>query len=342
HHRLDSETDAPVTAIRLAFRTRRQIDLDDRDHGQLRDHDAYLARAQPRSVLCVPLIFQNRVLGVMYLEHTTTAGVFTATRREALGMLASQIAISFEHANIYADVERAREQAEAANRAKSTFLATMSHELRTPLNSILGYTELILEESGERGETESHDDLDRVLRAGRHLLEVISDILDLSKIEAERIELMVDEFSVRELLERVVEATAPAISANDNTFAFDPPGGLGTMRSDQLRLRQILLNLLSNAAKFTRHGTITLGAARVGQRIRFVIQDTGIGMTAADLERIFDAFAQVDGSATRRFGGTGLGLTISQNLAMLMGGGITVDSKFGKGSRFTVELPLEI
>lgn len=342
HHRLDSEADTPVTAIRLAFRTRRQIVLDAREHGQLRDHDTYLARVQPRSALCVPLVFQSRVLGVLYLEHRTTTGVFTPTRREALEMLASQIAISLEHANMYANVERAREQAEAANRAKSTFLATMSHELRTPLNSILGYTELILEESAERGETESHEDLNRVLRAGEHLLEVISDILDLSKIEAERIELMVAEFSVRDLLEGVVEATAPAVSGNGNTFIFDPPADLGTMHSDQLRLRQILLNLLSNAAKFTRHGTITLGAARVGQRIRFVVQDTGIGITAVDLERIFDAFAQVDGSATRRFGGTGLGLTISQRLAMLMGGGITVDSKLGKGSRFTVELPTQI
>ncbi|MCA9660870.1 MAG: hybrid sensor histidine kinase/response regulator, partial [Myxococcales bacterium] len=235
----------------------------------------------------------------------------------------------------------AREAAEAANRAKSTFLATMSHELRTPLNSILGYTELIIDESIERGETASLPDLDRVVRSGRHLLEVISDILDLSKIEAEKVELELAEFPVLPLLERVVEATAPAAATNGNALHFSPAGDLGVIRSDQLRLRQILLNLLGNAAKFTRDGAITLSAARAGERVRFVVRDTGIGMTADDLGRIFDAFQQVDDSTTRRFGGTGLGLTISQRLARLMGGEITVDSVLGEGSRFTLDLPTD-
>ncbi|MEZ4382189.1 MAG: AAA family ATPase [Nannocystaceae bacterium] len=339
---LDADADAPVAAVRLSFRTLRPIALDDRAHAGLRASDPYLARAQPRSALCVPLVFQGRGLGVLYVEHATASGVFTPARREALGLLSSQIAISLEHARLYANVDRAREAAEAANRAKSTFLATMSHELRTPLNSILGYTELIIDESTERGETASLGDLDRVLRSGRHLLEVISDILDLSKIEADKVELERTELEVLPLLERVVEATAPTIAANGNQLLFAPTGELGRIRGDPLRLRQILLNLLGNAAKFTRDGQVTLSAARSGARIRFVVRDTGIGMTRDDLGRIFEAFQQVDDSTTRRFGGTGLGLTISQRLARLMGGEITVDSALGEGSRFTLDLPTDL
>ncbi|MEZ4449014.1 MAG: AAA family ATPase [Nannocystaceae bacterium] len=334
--------DAPAAPIRLALRTLQPIALDDPEHRGLREQDPYLARARPRSALCVPLIFQARAYGVLYLENLAAAGVFSATRREALGILCTQLAISLGHTRLYQSLVEARARAEAASQAKSTFLANMSHELRTPLTAILGYAELIAEEMEDQGEATHLGDLERIRRAGLHLLGVIGDILDLSKIEADRLEIVVEAFELAELLDTVVEAMKPAIQRGGNALVYTPPAGLGTMRSDRLRLRQILLNLLGNAAKFTEAGVITLAVTRAGERVRFTVVDTGIGMAADQVERVFDAFHQVDDSTTRTTDGTGLGLTISRRLSQLLGGEISVESAPGEGSRFTVDLPLDL
>jgi signal transduction histidine kinase len=340
--RLDRTREAPAAPIRLAYRTLREISIDDPEYANLRSQDPYLARLQPRSALCVPLVYGARAHGVLYLENQVAAGVYNTGRREAIRLLATQIAISLEHTQLYSNLELARAAAEAANQAKSSFLANMSHELRTPLTAILGYAELIVEESTDRGELASIPDLERIHRSGVHLLEVIGDILDLSKIEADKFELVVEEFDIAPLLQTVVEAVEPTVLAGGNTLVFTPPAGLGRIRSDRLRLRQILLNLLSNAGKFTENGTVTMTVARAGGRLRVSVRDTGIGMSARQLDRVFDAFHQADATATRKVGGTGLGLTISRRLAQLLGGDITAVSAPGEGSRFTLDLPLDL
>jgi signal transduction histidine kinase len=237
-------------------------------------------------------------------------------------------------------VEHALALAEAANRAKSSFLANMSHELRTPLNAIIGYAEMLeedIEDAAQRG------DLQKIHTSGKHLLGLINDVLDLSKIEAGKIELQVDEFDVAQLLDQVVSTVQPLLDKNGNRFELRLQQPLGVMTSDAKRLRQVLLNLLSNAAKFTQGGEVAL-AARREQRaerdwLQFDVIDTGIGITPAQLETLFVPFVQADSATTRKYGGTGLGLAISRRLCAVMGGEIQVHSEFGRGTCFTVTLP---
>ncbi|MEQ1500729.1 MAG: ATP-binding protein [Myxococcota bacterium] len=265
----------------------------------------------------------------------------------ALGRLASDgrerfVAIvrdvSARHAAAAAIAE-ARDRAVQANRAKSTFLANMSHELRTPLNAILGYAELIGEEIELGVADNAQSDVSRIVASGRHLLALIDHVLDLSKIEAGKLVLELQPVPIDDLLESVIATVRPMVEAGANQIRVDVPERLGTLTSDPLRLRQVLLNLLSNAAKFTREGTIGLAAHRAGDRLRFVVTDTGVGMTPEQLAKLFEDFVQGDASTTRRFGGTGLGLSISRRIVRMMGGDITVRSEAGLGSTFTVDLP---
>ena len=329
-HDLDLNASVPAAPVRLAYRTLRPVAQSDPEH-------AALFFIHARSALCLPLVVQGQAQGVLYLENNLAAGAFTPARRETLAMLSTQIAISLAHAKLYARLDEARSAAEAASRAKSTFLANMSHELRTPLNAILGYADLIEEETPP--DTQLADDIHKIQRASRHLLDIISDILDLSKIEADKLDVLLQPFPLGPLLAGVLETIGPAVARSGNALVFRPPPELGTMYSDPVRLRQVLLNLLSNAAKFTHLGTITLIAERAGERIRFTVEDTGIGMSPAQAERVFDAFHQVDASTTRQVGGTGLGLTISRRLCQLLGGDISLHSVPGQGSSFTIDLP---
>ncbi|MDH5558415.1 MAG: ATP-binding protein, partial [Alphaproteobacteria bacterium] len=241
----------------------------------------------------------------------------------------------------------AKSQAEEASEAKSQFLANMSHELRTPLNAIIGYSEILKEDVEERGLSDLGQDLDRINVAGRHLLQLINEVLDLSRIEAGRTELHPEEVDLASLMRETAATVRPLVEANGNRFILDIPDETGTMRVDATKLKQILYNLLSNAAKFTEQGEVRCTVSRMrdepqtGGRewIRFDVADTGIGIARENLDNIFVAFERTEAGREPKYGGTGLGLAISRHYAEMMGGAISIQSESGKGSRFTVRLP---
>ncbi|MEC9397788.1 MAG: HAMP domain-containing sensor histidine kinase [Myxococcota bacterium] len=233
----------------------------------------------------------------------------------------------------------ARERAVAANATKSAFLANMSHELRTPLNAIIGYAELVQEENEDLDEPVHDDEVQRIERSARHLLRLINDLLDISKIEAGRIELLPSSVPLPSLCENLRATVEPLTQARQNRLVIDCPEDAGELVADQLRLTQILLNLLSNAAKFTDGGTVTLRVVANPEAVRFLIEDEGIGMDEETLERVFEPFTQASASTAAEHGGTGLGLPISKKLCEIMGGRLTAKSSPGKGSSFIVEFP---
>jgi signal transduction histidine kinase/CheY-like chemotaxis protein len=243
-----------------------------------------------------------------------------------------------------AELAATRDEAVRASQAKSAFLANMSHELRTPLNAIIGYSEMLLEEAAELGQEELRPDLEKIRGAGRHLLGLINDVLDLSKIEAGKMDVFMEEFDVAAMLADVCTTIEPLITRNGNGFEVRCGPDLGALRSDQVKVRQSLFNLLSNAAKFTKGGRVTLEAWRlVGEdedRLEFRVSDTGIGMTPEQVAGLFQPFSQADPSTTRNYGGTGLGLAITRHFCRMLGGDVTVASEPGRGSTFIITLPV--
>jgi two-component system, sensor histidine kinase len=253
---------------------------------------------------------------------------------------------SAEVSAINAQLSSAIVKAEQASRAKSEFLAKMSHEFRTPLNAIIGYSELMKEEMEETDDAEFLADLNKVHKAAKHLLALINDILDISKIEAGKMELHLEAFDVRHLIEEVLGTVREMVEKNGNRLLLECAGDPGKMKSDPVRLRQILLNLIGNSGKFTKNGQVILQVSRFNSNnsdwLRVQVRDTGIGISVEDQKKLFQTFTQADGSTTRKYGGTGLGLAISQRFVHMMGGRITVDSTLGLGSTFQLELPAQL
>jgi signal transduction histidine kinase len=241
------------------------------------------------------------------------------------------------------ELAQAVKLAESANRTKSAFLANMSHELRTPMNAIIGYSEMLAEEAEELGQEGFLPDLKKIQTAGKHLLELINDVLDLSKIESGKMTIYCENIEIATMVRDMESTMQPAVQKNGNTLTIEMPDDIGSMQSDLTKIRQTLFNILGNAAKFTQAGQIklTVGAHTKSRRqfISFAISDTGIGMKPNQLERLFEPFTQADESTTRKYGGTGLGLAISRRFCRMLGGDIEAQSKPRKGSTFTVTLP---
>jgi signal transduction histidine kinase len=268
-------------------------------------------------------------------------------RDEVLRRHSQNLALrSAEVSAINARLNVAIQKAEQASKAKSEFLAKMSHEFRTPLNAIIGYSELLKEEMEEIHELSFLTDLDRIHTSAKHLLALINDILDISKIEAGKMEIHLEAFDIRHIVREALNTVRDLVEKNGNELLFEYTNDLGTMTSDPVKLKQILMNLIGNAGKFTQDGRVVLNVYRFINNgsywLRFQVKDTGIGISAEDQKKLFQAFTQADDSTTRKYGGTGLGLAITQRFVQLMGGNITVESAPGQGSMFEVQLPAEL
>jgi signal transduction histidine kinase len=294
------------------------------------------------AILSLPMPGRDGPIGSITVFRYVTRP-FTERQRQILEALANQAVIAVENARLFNQLKEKSEELEIASRHKSEFLANMSHELRTPLNAIIGYAELLQEECEDLGQQEFMPDLGKIHSAGKHLLTLISGILDLSKVEAGRMTMFLEDFDITTLIRDADAIVRPMVEKNRNTFMIDCPEDIGTMHADLVKVRQVLFNLLSNSAKFTEGGTITLTVRTPvdDTTVSFAIHDTGIGMTEAQLDRLFEAFSQASAETSRKYGGTGLGLALSREFCRMLGGDIAVESVAGEGSTFTVTLPVK-
>jgi PAS domain S-box-containing protein len=306
------------------------------------DSVAIVRRLNPTSCVFVALRARGRTLGVMSLSTAGSRRRFDERDRALIEDLAHRVAMAVDNAQLHEGERRARGEAEAANQAKSDFLAIMSHELRTPLTAVVGYTELLADEVvGPVNETQ-RDHLARVRASSEHLLMLIEDILSFARIEAGREQVHLEEFGLAALLEQAAAIVRPLAEKKGLAFTLSGHDSRATMRSDPQKVRQIMINLLANAVKFTSEGSVRLAARTYEDRVVFEVADTGPGIAGEHLERVFDAFWQVDQRITRKAGGTGLGLSVARQLARLLGGDVSVRSTIGQGSSFTVDLPLTV
>jgi signal transduction histidine kinase/CheY-like chemotaxis protein len=300
-----------------------------------------MLQAGYRARLLVPLMRFNEVMGALVVRRKAP-GAFSKNTIDLLRTFAAQSVLAIQNARLFQEIEEKSRQLELASQHKSQFVASMSHELRTPLNAIIGLTEMMVTNGARFGTEKAAEPLKRVHRAGQHLLGLINQVLDLSKIEAGKLELNPESVSLAPLIDEVIGTARQLAQQNKNNLVVEAQEKLGALTVDPMRLRQILLNLLSNACKFTTQGEVKLRVRKVADGrnwVEFAVADTGIGMTAEQQAKLFEEFTQADSSTARRYGGTGLGLAITRKLARMMGGDVTVASEPGKGSVFAVRLP---
>ena len=329
-----------------AVRTRQPVHVVD-----LRTTKAYLtgdplARAGAdiagiRTLVAVPMLKENESIGVIII-YRKEVRPFTDKQVELVMNFAHQAVIAIENTRLLKEIQDKNRQVAEASQNKTQFLSSMSHELRTPLNAIIGLTEMMVSNAARFGTEKAQEPLQRVRRAGTHLLGLINEVLDLSKIEAGKLELCPESVTLAPLVDEVIGTAQQLAEQNQNCLVAECQEHLVPLTVDPMRLRQILLNLLSNSCKFTKQGEVALRVRRVidgREWVEFAVSDTGIGMTVEQLARMFEEFSQANSLTARRYGGTGLGLAITRKLARMMGGDVTVTSEPGKGSVFTVRLP---
>ena len=312
-----------------------------------------------QSMLVVPMRdYDGSVIGVLQLLNSKNAKThavesFSQHDQGLVESLASQAAIAISNSYLVADLQKVncdlvytRDKALDASRAKSNFLANMSHELRTPMNAVIGYSEMLIEDAVDQGLDEFESDLQKINTAGKHLLNLINQVLDLSKVESGKMEIYLEKFKVSVLVQEVITTIQPLAAKENNQLTIACHEELGTIKADITKVRQILFNLLSNACKFTKNGKIILDIEQFDKNnvpwIRYRVIDTGIGISPYEIRKLFSDFSQVDPSTTRKFGGTGLGLAISRRFSRMMGGDVAVISQPDFGSTFTLELPMEV
>ena len=302
---------------------------------------AYMKQTEFRALLAVPLLRKDRHIGGLVVRRKV-AGKFTDPVVDLLQTFAAQSVIAIHNARLFHEIEDKGREIEIANKHKSEFLANMSHELRTPLNAILGYTELIIDNIYGDVPDKIQEVLERVEKNGRHLLNLINDVLDLSKIEAGRLTLSLNEYSMQDIIQTVFTSVEALAAEKNLDLKIKILGVLNTGKGDEQRIAQVILNLLGNAIKFTEQGKVEVEATVSNESFLVSITDTGPGLSETDQKKIFEEFRQADASSTRVKGGTGLGLSISKKIVGMHGGRIWVDSSLGKGSTFSFTLPIRV
>jgi signal transduction histidine kinase len=329
------------TAIGVAAERRMPVQIPDIQNDPSSLVLDVIVRAGFRAWLTVPLLGADRVVGALVVRRKAP-GEFPKHTVDLLQTFAAQSVLAIQNANLFTEVEEKSRQLEMASQHKSQFLASMSHELRTPLNAIIGLTEMMFTNAARFGTEKAQEPLRRVNAAGTHLLSLINEVLDLSKIEAGKLELNPEPVNVAQLIDEVIGTAGQLAEKNQNRLIVEAQENLGALNADSMRLKQILLNLLSNACKFTKEGEIVLRVHKATDGrdwVELAVADTGIGLTAEQQAKLFQEFTQADSLTARRYGGTGLGLALSRKLARMMGGDVTVTSEPGKGSVFTVRVP---
>jgi signal transduction histidine kinase/CheY-like chemotaxis protein len=341
-----SETNSVFVRTVLTGRSTVQQEITADSLDRMSPSDRALHSMNPvKAILISPLEIEDRVIGVIYFGDTRQPFHLPHTEIDTIELYVTHVASAIKNARLLAQALRAQKAAEEASETKSRFLANMSHELRTPMNAIIGYSEMLQEDAEDQGLEEFVPDLKKIRSAAKHLLDLINGVLDLSKIEAGKVDLYFEEVEIGQLVQDVATTMEPLLQKNRNRFEILLGENSGRMRTDVTKLKQSLINLLSNSAKFTKDGTVTLRVSAETRMkttwVRFEVSDTGIGMTSEQIQRLFQPFTQADASTTRKYGGTGLGLTITKRFCNMLGGDVSVASEPGNGTTFTIIVPAE-